>query len=401
MAFKAVLATGMSASIMVLAMAAPVRAQEPAATPQEVVLPAIVVTQVKNQPVVDRVVATGTIQAVEETYVSPLVDGLSIRTLNADIGDRVEEGSTLVVLNNDNLLLTKSESAANLAKANASLAQYEAQLAEAKATADEAVRTATRSRKLANTGTVSTAKADQDEASAAAAVARVNSAEQFIAVAKAEIKVVESQISDVDLRLARTDVKAPVSGVIAAKTAKVGAIASGAGQPLFTIIRDGAVEMKADVSESDLLKIAVGQKARVMLADGKNVLEGTIRLISPKVDEQTRLGTVYVSLAEPEKARIGMYANADLIVEEKQAIVLPLTAVMTSRDEITVRKVEDGVVRIVKVETGIQDGRFIEITAGLTPGDEVVAKAGAYVRDGDKINPVKQAAAVTNPDATN
>lgn len=400
MAFKAVFAAGMSASMMVLAMAAPVRAQEPAAATQEVALPAIVVTQAKNQPIVDRVVATGTIQAVEETYVSPLVDGLSIRSLNADIGDRVEEGSTLVVLNNDNLLLTKSESAANLAKANASLAQYEAQLAEAKATADEAVRTATRSRKLADSGTVSTAQADQDEASATAARARVNSAEQFIAVAKAEIKVVESQISDVDLRLARTEVKAPVGGVIAAKTAKVGAIASGAGEPLFTIIRDGAVEMKADVSESDLLKIAVGQKARVMLADGKNVLDGTIRLISPKVDDQTRLGTVYVSLTEPEKARVGMYANADLIVEEKQAIVLPLTAVMTSREEITVRKVEDGVVRIVKVETGIQDGKFIEITAGLTPGDEVVAKAGAYVRDGDKINPVKPAPDA-NQDATN
>jgi len=396
MAFNAKFAAGVCASLMLLAISSPGRAEEPAAQASEPHLPSIVVSEVRNKPIVERVLATGALQAVEETYVSPLVDGLSIRSLNADVGDAVQEGSTLVVLNNDMLLLTKSESAANLAKAKASLAQYQAQLAEAKATADEAVRVATRSRRLATSGTVSTAQADQDEASASAALARVNSAEQMIAVANADIKVVEAQISDVELRLTRTEVKAPVSGVIAAKTAKVGAIASGAGEPLFTIIRDGAIEMKADVSESDLLKLAVGQKARVTLADGKNALDGTIRLISPKVDDQTRLGTVYVSLTQPEKARIGMYANAELIVTEKQAIVLPLTAVTTAHDETTVRKVEGGVVRIVKVETGIQDGRFIEITAGLTPGDEVVAKAGAYVRDGDKINPVKPTAEATN-----
>ncbi len=396
MALIAKFASGVSASLMVLMMSVPARAEEPAAQISEPLLPSIVVTEVKNQPITDRVVATGTIQAVEETYVSPMVDGLSIRSLEADVGDRVEEGSTLVVLNNDNLLLTKSESAANLAKANASLAQYQAQLAEAKATADESVRVAKRSRKLATSGTVSTAQADQDEASATAAVARVNSAQQLIAVANADIKVVEAQISDVDLRLTRTAVKAPVGGVIAAKTAKVGAIASGAGEPLFTIIKDGAIEMKADVSESDLLKLAVGQKAKITLADAKNALEGSIRLISPKVDDQTRLGTVYVSLANPEKARIGMYANAQLIVEQKQTIVLPLTAVTVSRDETTVRKVDNGVVQLVKVETGIQDGQFIEITQGLTPGDTVVAKAGAYVRDGDKIKPVKSAQAATN-----
>ncbi|OJF97813.1 efflux RND transporter periplasmic adaptor subunit [Pararhizobium antarcticum] len=396
MAFNAKFAAGVSASLMLLLMSSPGRAQEPAEPASEQNLPSIVVSEVRNNPIVERVLATGALQAVEETYVAPLVDGLSIRSLNADVGDTVKEGSTLVVLNNDMLLLTKSEGMANLAKANASLAQYKAQLAEATATADEAVRVATRSRQLATSGTVSTAQADQDEASATAARARVNSAEQMIAVANADIKVVEAQISDVALRLTRTEVKAPVSGVIAAKTAKVGSIASGAGEPLFTIIKDGAIEMKADVSESDLLKLAVGQKARITLADGNNPLDGTIRLISPKVDDQTRLGTVYVSLAQPEKARIGMYANAELIVTEKQAIVLPLTAVTTARNETTVRKVEDGVVRIVKVETGIQDGRFIEITAGLTAGDEVVAKAGAYVRDGDRINPVKPTTDATN-----
>ncbi|TCQ27506.1 HlyD family secretion protein [Rhizobium sp. PP-CC-3G-465] len=362
--------------------------------------PSIVVTKAEIRTVIDRVIATGTIQAVEETLVQPLVEGLSIRSLAVDIGDTVKADGTMATLNDDALLLTRSENEANLARARASLAQYQAQLVEAQANAQEAVRVSARNAKLKEAGSVSTALADQTEAAAAVALARVNSAEQLIAVAQSDIKVVEAQISDVDLRLARTVIKAPVAGTVSARTAKVGAIAAGSSQPLFTIIRDGAVEMRADISESDLLKLAVGQKAKLKLADSSVTLNGTIRLISPTVDADTRLGTVFISIAEPERARVGMYANADITIEEKQALALPLTAVTSGKTETVVRKVLNGVVEMARVETGIQDGRYIEILSGLKDGDEVVAKAGAYVRDGDRITPVK-AAATTDKTATN
>ncbi|CZT35934.1 efflux RND transporter periplasmic adaptor subunit [Rhizobium sp. 9140] len=378
--------------------ATPAKAETQAAP--DTAYPSIVVTKAEIRTVIDRVIATGTIQAVEETFVQPLVEGLSIRSLAVDIGDTVKADGTMATLNDDALLLTRSENEANLARARASLAQYQAQLVEAQANAQEAVRVSARNAKLREAGSVSTALADQTEAAAAAALARVNSAEQLIAVAQSDIKVVEAQISDVDLRLARTVIKAPVAGVVSARTAKVGAIATGSGQPLFTIIRDGAVEMRADISESDLLKLAVGQKAKLKLADSSVTLNGTIRLISPTVDADTRLGTVFISIAEPERARVGMYANADITIEEKQALALPLTAVTSGKSETVVRKVRDGVVEMARVETGIQDGRYIEILSGIEDGDEVVAKAGAYVRDGDRITPVK-AAVPTDKTATN
>src|SRR5690606_26992762 len=107
------------------------------------------------------------------------------------------------------------------------------------------------------------------------------------------------------------------------------------------------------------------------------------------------LGRVYIGFDQPERARAGMFASAEIVTEEKEGIVLPLSAVTTARGETVVRKVEDGVVRLVPVETGIQDGQVIEIVSGLAVGEEVVAKAGAYVRDGDRVNPVhaEQAAA--------
>lgn len=390
------LAFGVPQALVLCLMSGAALAQEAAAPATEKSSPSIVVTEVKNKPIIDRVVATGAVKAVEEIYVSPLVDGLSIRTLNADVGDRVEADSTLVVLNEDMLLLQKSQYAATLAKAVASLSQYRAQLVEAEANAEEAARVSERSRKLAEAGSISTAQRDQEKSALTVAQARVNSAEQSIAVAEAEINVAKSQMADLDLRLARTEVKSPVNGIVSAKTAKVGAIANGSGDPLFTIIRDGALEMQADIPESDLIKLAIGQKAVVTLADGKTKIEGKVRLISPMVDAQTRLGTVYIALGEATKARVGMYADAQIIIEEKQGIVLPLTAVTVTKNETIVRKVQDGVVHLTKVTTGIQDGEFIEITKGLTQGEKVVAKAGAYVRDGDKINPVTSTTTATN-----
>ncbi|MCD1263172.1 efflux transporter periplasmic adaptor subunit [Shinella sumterensis] len=352
-------------------------------------LPAIVVTAAEQRSLVDRVIATGTIQAVEEVYVTPLVEGLSIRTLEADVGDRVAADGTLATLNDDALLLQKSQTEASLAKARAGLEQIKAQLVEAKANADEAVRARDRAQRLVKSGSQSQAGADQAIAAADAALARVNSAEQAVAVAEADINVAQSQIDDIDLRLARTAVKSPVAGVVSARTAKIGAIASGSASPLFTVIRDGAIELKADVSEDTILKLKPGLKAKVSLAGGAATLTGTIRLVEPTLDPQSRLGRVYIGFDEPERARAGMFASADIVVEEKQGIVLPLSAITTADGKTVARKVENGVVRLVPVETGIQDGQGIEIVSGLAAGDEVVAKAGAYVRDGDRINPVK------------
>ncbi|MCF3641447.1 efflux RND transporter periplasmic adaptor subunit [Rhizobium sp. TRM95111] len=375
-----------------LAAALPLQAAEPAVSSGQVAaqnLPAIVVTAVHEQALVDRVIVSGDVRAVHEVYVAPLIEGQSIRTINADVGDTVEAGAVLATLNDDALLLERSQLNATLAKAEASLSQLRAQLAEAKANSDEAERVRARSVKLSKSGSMSQATADQATASAIAASARVTSAEHAITVAEADIKVVEAQIADVDLKLVRTEVKAPVAGIIASKTAKVGAIAAGAGEPLFSMIRDGAIELEADVPESAILKLAVGQKAKIALAGGERTLGGSIRLVEPTIDPQTRLGTVLLSFDEPEKARVGMFASAEIITEEKTSTVLPLSAVTTSSEGSFVRKVEDGVVKMVKVETGIQDGQVIEIINGLAAGDEVVAKAGAYVRDGDRINPIR------------
>ena len=384
------------AGALLLTSVSTVALAEDAAPQAKVQLPAIVVTKALEKALTERVLATGTIRPVNEVLVQPQVEGLSIKAMNVDVGDRVEAGAVLATLNDDALLLSNSQLTATRAKAEAGLAQIKAQLAETEANAQEARRQADRAAALAQKGTMSTAQADQLAAAAVGAEARVRSASQGVAVGEADIKVVDAQLADIDLKLARTEVKAPVSGVVSARNAKIGAIASGAGQPLFTLIEDGKLELIADVSESDILPLKVGQKADITLAGSATAVMGSVRLVAPTIDPATRLGTVRVALDDATLARAGMYASASIIISEANGVALPMTAVTTGDGSATVRKVEKDTVKIVTVKTGIQDGSYIQITEGLKAGDDVVAKAGAYVRDGDRIAPVREEPAVSN-----
>lgn len=381
-----------------LSLIAPVAfAQEtPAETAPAPALPSIVVTQAKSRSLVDRIVATGTVRAVEDVYVQPQVEGLQIKSFEVDAGDTVAAGQVVARLSDDTLKLERSQQVANLAKAEASLAQSRAQVVEAEANLKEAQRQFDRAARLATSGSGSTSQREQAETSLASAKTRVESAKQAIAVAEADIKVTETQIADIDLRLARTEIKSPVSGTVAARTARIGAIASGSASPLFTVIRDGQIELVADVTEADILRLKVDQPAMITVAGTKTPITGSVRLISPVVDAVTRMGSVHIAIDDDAAARAGMYGNADITIGQADDIALPLSAITSEKNVTTVRLVTDGVVKMQQVRTGIQDGPYIEVTEGLKEGDLVVAKAGVFVRDGDRINPVEDTSSVSN-----
>ncbi len=387
------LSKSIPALVLLLASVAisPLAAQEtgqPAAAQAK--LPSIIVTEAVKKSLTDRIIATGTIRPIDEIYVQPLVEGLSVKTINVDVADEVEANAVLATLNDDALLLQQSQYQANRAKAEASVAQYQAQVIEAEANLDDAVKQRDRTAKLNQSGTSTVSQLEQANAQVSVARARLNAARQSVAVGESDVRVIEAQLADVELQLARTGVKAPVAGVISAKNAKVGAIASGNGDPLFTIIKDGAIELVADISESDIQKAKIGQKALVTVAGGQREIEGRVRLVSPTVDQTTRLGLVHIEIDPDSGARAGMYGRAAIVVEQADALALPLSAVTTGREGSFARKVEEGVVKQVKIDIGFQDGGFVQVLNGLQPGDVVVAKAGAFVRDGDHIAPVPE-----------
>ncbi len=386
----------------VLALAAPVlpvQAQEAVAAesaPEAAsVLPAITVSTVGIAKLSDRIIASGLIAAVEEVQVAPLVEGQPLDQLLVDVGDMVTEGQVLAVLSKTTLELQKTETAASLAAAKSAIAQAEAQLVEAQTTRDEAQRVADRTTKLREQGTAPQAQADTARANALSANARVMVATQGLESARAQLALAEARLENVELMLSRTEVKAPVAGKIVQRNAKIGAIATAAGQPMFVITRDAALELRADVAETDLLRLAPGQKAHLRAVGMGGVLEGTVRLVEPSIDPVTRLGRARITVdSSNESLRTGMFVEAEILAAETEALAVPVTAIGASSDGASVMRVVDGVVERIAVKTGIRDGGLVEITEGLDQGDVVVTKAGAFVRPGDRINPVPAPAAV-------
>ena len=381
--------------ILALALsAAPfaVFAEDPApAAP--VSLPAITVTSVVKQPLSDVVVASGLVGAVEQVLVQPQIDGQAIEALEVEVGDKVVAGQVLARLSDTSLALQKSQLEASRASALASIAQGEAQLIEAQTTADESARISIRTKALTAAGTSSKSAADTAQANSTATAARVTVASQGLVAAQAQLTLVDAQIANLDLSLQRTSVKAPVSGEVVERNAMIGAIASGNGAAMFTIVRDGQLELRADVAEQDILRLAPGQTATLVSVGLAKPLTGTVRLVEPSVDTVTRLGRVRITLDDSEQVRTGMFAEAMILVAARETLAVPVSAVGGGQGGATALKVTDGKVTLTQITTGIRDAGMVEILSGLAEGDSVVAKAGAFVRDGDRINPVQAVAA--------
>lgn len=382
--------------ILILATAFALAAPLPPAWAQEaaaaetapVALPAITVAEVAMRTLSDRIIASGLVAAVEEVQVAPLVEGQPLEQLLVDVGDVVTEGQVLATLSRTTLDLQKTEAVASLAAAKSTIAQAEAQLVEARSAAAEAARVVDRTSKLRESGTAAQATWDTVNANAIAANARVTVATQGLEAARAQLALAEARLENVDLQLSRTEVKAPVAGKIVARNAKIGAIATAAGQPMFVIVRDAALELRADVSETDILRLARGQKAILKAIGMAGTLNGTVRLVEPAIDPTTRLGRVRISVDQAGELRTGMFVEAEILAAQHDALAVPVTAIGSTPEGSTVMRVRDGVVERAIVTTGIRDGGMVEIVEGLAEGDQVVLKAGAFVRAGDRITPV-------------
>lgn len=369
----------------------PSAAQEASTAPTEAaapVLPAITVTAVSKTVLKDRVLASGLIGPVEQVQVQPLIEGQPIETLEVDVSDTVVKDQVLARLSKTSLDLQESQFLASMAAARATIAQAEASRVDAEATAAEAKRVAERTAKLRQQGSATQAAQDTAQAGAISAAARVAVAVQTLEAARAQLALAEAQLDNVRLQLARTEIRSPVAGEVLERNALIGSIATAAGQPMFVIMKDGALEVRADLAEADLFKIAEGQKAELRFGQGETTVPGTVRLVEPAIDTTTRLGRARIAVDAKSSMRSGVFVEAEIIVAEHEALAVPLTAVSTTGGVSTVMRVKNGTVEEVPVTIGIRDRGMVEIASGLAEGDQVVLKAGSFVRNGDKINPV-------------
>jgi HlyD family secretion protein len=315
--------------------------------------------------------ANGNLAAWQEAIIGAEASGLKINEVRVNVGDRVQRGDVLAVLQSDTL--------------RAVLAQAEAALAEATASAQEAKAQSDRARSLQQQGFFSNAQLSQTLAADASAQARVQSARALVQLQT--------------LRLSQTQVRAPDAGVVSARLATVGSVV-GEGTELFRLIRQGRIEWRAEVTAAEIGRIQVGAPVQVKAASGQ-LLQGKVRMVAPAVDPQTRNAMVYVDLLAPTgSARAGMYAQGEIALGQSQALTVPQGAVVVRDGFSYVYTVgADQKVSQLKVQTGRQSGDRVEVTRGLKADARVVASGGAFLNHGDTVRVVDTPATPAAPAA--
>ena len=384
---------------------------------------------VKATTIVETVSATGKIQPEIEVKIASMVSG-EIIALPIKEGQVVKKGDLLVKINPDLYTSGLNRSVANLAAAKSGLTQAEAQFKEAKANYD-------RNKTLFEKGIIS--KSDWDKTVASFEVTKATKQSAYFNVQSASATVNEARDN-----LGRTIIYAPADGTISVLNVELGERVLGtqqmAGTEILRVANLNNMEVEVDVNENDIVKIKVGDEAKVEVdAYLKKQFKGIVTSISNSAstaltaDQVTNfkvkiriLKESYQDLLEGKPAtyspfRPGMTATVDIVTKTKtNVLAVPISSVVVKSDTTAVKeskvdvaeptekepipkidkklecvfvKVGDKAkIRIIK--TGIQDDTNIEVISGLKKGDVVIT--GPYttvskeLNSGDKVTKEKE-----------
>lgn len=375
----------LAAGIIALTALAVLSPRTARAAVDAVPLPVVTVVEVAPREIVEHAIISGTLVARDDVLVSPELDGLRITDVLVEEGDRVEKGQVLARLSREMLDTQVAQNTATIARADASIAQGRDAIDQADASAQEATLALNRAKSLAQSGNSTEATLEQRVSASRSANGRLAAAKNGIAIAEADLALAKAQRDDLTLRTARTDIRAPVDGIVSRKAARVGATASMAGEALFHIIAQGRIELEGEVTESALGTLKIGAPAAVTV-DGGTTVTGRVRAIYPEVDHTSRLGKIRVKLDADAALHAGAFARGAVEVARHTGNAVPVAALLYGSDDtVSVLLVSDGHVAERKVAAGLSAGGFVEITDGLQAGDVIVARAGPFLRTGDAV----------------
>lgn len=360
--------------------------------PRAVEPPEVTVVPARTREFVDRLFVSGTLVAREEAQVAARIDGLTIVELDAEDGDQVKEGQALARLDRSQLDAQLAQNDAAMRRADAAIDQARSLIAQSQAQAQFATADFDRARKL-EAGVMAASTIEQREAAMKAAQAQLSAAQFALDVAEADRKSRDAERRELLVRIDRTEVRAPVAGIVSRRSAKLGAYASTSGEPLFRIIENGAIDLEADVPEQLLARLAVGMTAELKLPGVDQPVPGRVRLVNQEVDKASRTGKVRIALDDVSHAHIGAFASGEVELARRDGVSAPASALTREGDAARLDVVRDGKVEERRVTPGVVNGEAVEIKQGLAEGESVVARAAAFLRPGDRVRPTPEASA--------
>lgn len=338
-------------------------AKKPDAAAADSQIPSVSVIEPGHSAIRTVLSATGSLAARREMPVGVAGEGGMVTQVLVEPGTWVAAGQVLATVDRS----VQSQTADALA-AQIRVAQADAALAQANLD---------RAKQLVGRGFVSQADIDQKTATRDSAVARV--------------RVAQAQLAETRARNRRLDIRAPAAGLVLTRNVEPGQIVSSGSGTLFRMAKGGELELRAQLSESDIAQLKVGVPAEVTPVGGDKAFKGEVWQVSPVIDPQTRQGIARIALKYDPALRPGGFASARIFAGTQSAPLVPQSAVQSDakgnfvyildQDDKTVRR---------SVTTGDVSDQGVAIVSGLDGSERVVATAGAFLNPGQKVKPVLQ-----------
>jgi membrane fusion protein, multidrug efflux system len=305
--------------------------------------------RIEPQPFEEKLTATGSLQPDEQVMLRPERSGI-IDEINFTEGEQVEEGRILVKLRAEDLQAQVERSEAQL-----QLAQRESE----------------RQQTLGQRQAISRAELDQAKSS--------------LGVAKAEVDLAKAE-------LAKTEVRAPFSGVVGLRAVSVGGYVTPT-TDIASFRRLDPLKLELNVPERYGRFVRPELRVEFSVAGTDQVFTGTIYAVEPGIDEVSRTLRLRARVANPEgKLTPGAFVEAQLVLDRiENAIIIPSLAVVPGLKEETVFVANNGKAEVRKVTTGIRTSDAVLIEQGLQPGDEIITSSILQLRPGVRIAPVGRA----------
>jgi membrane fusion protein, multidrug efflux system len=357
------------------------RAKLAAATPSAPVAPRVSVVKAVAVDAGRLLTLPAGLVANQQTLVYARANGYVRRWL-VDIGDHVKKGQLLVQL--DTPELDKQ-----LAQARAALAQTIAALRQAEANRELAIITARREAALFARLLISAQENDQAQTQAAVWNANVNAAQANVLAQRANVGQLEQLVSF-------GQIYAPYDGTITRRLVEVGTLVNaGAGTTaaaLFEIASTDPMQSYVDVPQPFAPSVRVGADAKIMVrAFRDRVFSGRVARTAGALDPASRTLRTEVDIPNPKGELLaGMYVDVSLDVAiSHQVVRVPSSAIIADSRGVHVAVVDGtGKVHLVAVTTGLDNGTTIDLVAGLSGGEQVIAAPPGGVTDGLQVTPV-------------
>ncbi len=376
------------------------------------------VDTVALRTIIESVEASGKIYPEIEVKISPDISG-QITELFVEEGDSVKKGQMLARIDADMYDLQRQQAASQVIQSEANAANIEAGLPALQLQVEQAKSNQERNRQLYQQKAISKVELEQFENALKQAESNLSAAKANLRSLKAGVQATQTNLSRAYKDLSRTNITAPMNGVVSSLNVKKGESVAGnsfnVGTEMMTVADLAEMEVRVEVVENDIVKVKIGDSAVIEIdAYSNRKFRGVVTKIASSVktgvaglgsnnntdvtnyEVKIRIDKAsYADLIAPGGMvfRPGMNANASIKTKRRADVVAAPVAAVTTRlhdttgaannttvdrgginelDEVVFVVKPDNTVEKRIVKTGIQDINYFEIISGLKNGEKVV-----------------------------